>query len=79
MDTTLRIDLEYSITDWLTLAAYVAYCDYWFDGNMRKAAAAYNGEWAPDTIEPGTSSAAFRSATRSDITKMVWHPSTPFK
>ena len=45
MDTTLRIDLEYSITDWQTVGAYVAYCDYWFDGNMRKAAAAYNGEW----------------------------------
>ena len=45
MDTTLRVDLEYAITDWLTFGAYVAYYDYWFDGNMRKAAAAYNGEW----------------------------------
>lgn len=45
MDTTLRIDLEYALTDWLTLGAYVAYYDYLFDGNMRKAAAAYNGQW----------------------------------
>ena len=45
MDTTLRIDLEYALTDWLTFGAYVAYHDYLFDGNMRKAAAAYNGEW----------------------------------
>ena len=45
MDTTLRVDFEYAITDWLTFGAYVAYYDYWFDGNMRKAAAAYNGEW----------------------------------
>jgi hypothetical protein len=29
----------------LTFGAYVAYSDYWFDGNMREAATAYNGEW----------------------------------
>ena len=45
MDTTLRIDLEYTLADWLTFGAYVAYHDYLFDGNMREAAAAYNGEW----------------------------------
>ena len=45
MDTTVRLDLEYAITDWLTFGAYIAYYDYLFDGNMRKAAAAYNGEW----------------------------------
>ena len=45
MDTTLRIDLEYALADWLTFGAYVAYHDYLFDGNMREAAAAYNGEW----------------------------------
>jgi outer membrane scaffolding protein for murein synthesis (MipA/OmpV family) len=45
MDTTIRLDLEYALTDWLTFGAYVAYYDYLFDGNMRKAAAAYNGEW----------------------------------
>ena len=45
MDTTVRLDLEYGIADWLTFGAYVAYYDYLLDGNMRKAAAAYNGEW----------------------------------
>ena len=45
MDTTVRLDLEYAITDWLTFGAYIAYYDYLFDGNMREAAAAYNGEW----------------------------------
>ena len=45
MDTTLRVDLEYAVTEYLTLGAYVAYHDYLFDGNMREAAAAYNGEW----------------------------------
>ena len=29
----------------ITLGAYIAYYDYLFDGNMREAAAAYNGEW----------------------------------
>ena len=45
MDTSIRLDLEYAVTDWLTFGAYIAYYDYWFDGNMREAAAAYNGEW----------------------------------
>ena len=45
MDTTLKVDFEYTITDWLTLGAYVAYYDYLFDDKMREGAAAYNGEW----------------------------------
>jgi hypothetical protein len=45
MDTTIKVDLEYKINDWLKLGAYVAYYDYLFDGKMREAAAAYNGEW----------------------------------
>lgn len=45
MDTTIKVDFEYAITDWLTLGAYVAYYDYLFDDRMREAAAAYNGEW----------------------------------
>ena len=48
MDTTLRVDLEYAVTEYLTLGAYVAYHDYLFDGNMREAAAARNGEWGGD-------------------------------
>ena len=45
MDTTIRLDLEYAINEWLKVSAYVAYCDYLFDDKMREAAAAYNGEW----------------------------------
>ena len=45
MDTTIKIELEYEINDWLKLGAYVAYYDYLFDDKMREAAAAYNGEW----------------------------------
>ena len=45
MDTTLKVDLEYALTDWLTLGAYIAYYDYLFDEKMREAAAAYNGQW----------------------------------
>ena len=45
MDTSLRIDLEYALTDWLTLGAYVAYYDYLFDDKMREAAVAHNGQW----------------------------------
>lgn len=43
MDTTLRVDLEYAVTEYLTIGAYIAYHDYLFDGDMREAAAAYNG------------------------------------
>ncbi len=45
MDTTVKCELEYAITDWLTFGAYVAYYDYLFDSNMRDAARAYNAEW----------------------------------
>ena len=48
MDTTVKVELEYALTDWLTLGAYVAYYDYLFDDKMREAAAAYNGEWGSD-------------------------------
>ena len=45
MDTTLQLDLKYKLCDNVTLGAYVAYSDYWFDSNMRDAARAYNAEW----------------------------------
>ncbi len=45
MDTSIKLELEYEINDWLKLGAYVAYYDYLFDDDMREAAAAYNGEW----------------------------------
>lgn len=45
MDSTVRIDLTYTVTSWLTLGAYVAYHDYLFDSRMRDAAARANGAW----------------------------------
>ena len=45
MDTTVKGELEYEFTDWLTFGAYVAYYDYLFDSNMRDAARAYNAQW----------------------------------
>ena len=45
MDTTIKLELEYEINDWLKLGAYIAYYDYLFDDDMREAAAAYNAEW----------------------------------
>ena len=45
MDTGVRVDFEYAICDWLTLGAYVAYYDYLFDANMRRAAREYNASW----------------------------------
>ena len=44
MDTTVKVDFEFALTEWLKLGAYVAYYDYLFDDKMREAAAAYNGE-----------------------------------
>ena len=44
-DNTGLTVLEYAVSSWLTLGAYVAYYDYLFDEKMREAAAAYNGEW----------------------------------
>ena len=45
MDTTLKGEFEWAICTGLSLSAYVAYSDYWFDSNMRDAARDYNGEW----------------------------------
>jgi len=45
MDTTLQLDLEYKLCDNVTLGAYVAYSDYWFDSNMREGARGHNAEW----------------------------------
>jgi hypothetical protein len=45
MDTSLRVDFQWSINDWLTFGAYVAYYDYLFDRNMREAARYYNSGW----------------------------------
>lgn len=45
MDTTIMGEFEWALCDWLSLSAYVAYSDYWFDSNMRDAARDYNAEW----------------------------------
>ncbi len=45
MDTTIMLELEYKINEWLKFGAYVAYYDYLFDDDMREAAAAYNAQW----------------------------------
>lgn len=45
MDSTVRIDLTYSVTEWLSLGAYAAYHDFLFDGNMRDAARRANRAW----------------------------------
>jgi hypothetical protein len=37
--------LAYALSDALTLGLSVAYYDYLFDGALREAAAARNGEW----------------------------------
>ena len=45
MDTTIMGEFEWAINDWLSLGAYIAYYDYWFDSNMRGAAREYNAAW----------------------------------
>ena len=45
MDTTIKGELEWCICDNVALSCYLAYSDYWLDGNMRDAARAYNAEW----------------------------------
>ncbi len=45
MDTTIKGEFEWTITDWLSLSAYVAYYDYWFDSTMRDGARSHNAAW----------------------------------
>ena len=45
MDTTLKGEFELKLCDNVSLSAYVAYSDYWFDSNMRDAARAYYAQW----------------------------------
>lgn len=45
MDTTVMGELEWAVCDSLTLGAYIAYSDYWFDRNMRDGARDHNGAW----------------------------------
>lgn len=43
MDTSVKLDLEYAVNDWLVIGAYVGYYDYLLDSRMRDAARAFNG------------------------------------
>ena len=45
MDTTIMGELTWNICENLSLTGYVAYSDYWFDGNMRDGARAHNADW----------------------------------
>ena len=45
MDTTIKGEFEWAICDHVSLTAYVAYSDYWFDSKLRDGARAYNGAW----------------------------------
>ena len=45
MDTTIKGELTWNICENLSLSGYIAYSDYWFDGNMRDGARAYNAAW----------------------------------
>jgi len=45
MDTTIKGELTWNICEHLSLTGYIAYSDYWLDGNMRDAARAYNARW----------------------------------
>ena len=45
MDTTIKGELTWNICENVSLTGYVAYSDYWFDGNMREGARAHNAAW----------------------------------
>lgn len=45
MDTTIMGELTWNVCDNLSLGAYIAYSDYWFDSNMRDGARAHNADW----------------------------------
>ena len=45
MDSTIKGEFAYKISENVKIKAYVAYCDYWFDRHLREGARAYNGAW----------------------------------
>ena len=45
MDTAIKGELTWNISENVSLSGYVAYSDYLLDGNMRDAARAYNARW----------------------------------
>ena len=46
MDTSIKGEFEWAICENLSLGAYVAYYDYWFDRNMRDGARWHNLQWS---------------------------------
>ena len=46
MDTSLKCELEWSVCEHLSVTAYVAYYDYWFDSKLRDGAREYNSAWS---------------------------------
>ena len=45
MDTCLKGEFTWRCCDHVSLSAYVAYSDYWFDSTMRHCAREHNAEW----------------------------------
>lgn len=45
MDSTIKGEFTYRLSENVCLKAYVAYADYWFDRRLRHGARAYNGQW----------------------------------
>jgi len=45
MDSTIKGEFEYKLCDYVSLTAYLAYSDYWFDRKLRHGAREYNGSW----------------------------------
>ena len=49
MDSTVKGEFEYKLCDYVSLTAYVAYSDYWFDRKLRHGAREYNGSWSDNS------------------------------
>ena len=45
MDTCIKGEFTWRVVDHVSLSAYVAYSDYWFDSTMRECAREHNAEW----------------------------------
>lgn len=45
MDTTIMGEFEYKVCENVSLTAYAAYSDYWFDRKLRDGAREYNSAW----------------------------------
>ena len=45
MDTCIKGEFTWRVVEHVSLSAYVAYSDYWFDSTMRHCAREHNAEW----------------------------------